>query len=117
MQNENIRINDIVNAESENWRIRTSMPNDTSKRIDYVIKYIEKKEIDDDEKDHNIYREEFFNELTKQNVEFYKNIRFEKEENTHVYTLLHCPMERLLIEADLIELEMPLKTVIMNLIY
>lgn len=95
--------------ESLSTQIRTSLPDDNSQHIDYVIKYVEENEKKEDE--HECYRKYFLEQLEMENI-IVKKIRFEKNDTeNHVYLLLHCPMERLLKEADVINLEMQLKTV------
>jgi hypothetical protein len=101
-----------------NPQIRTSFPNDVTKHIDYVIKY-EKHSISEpdlDQLEHESYRKLFFDEITKQSIEIYP-LEVKSHGKRHIYALLHCPMERLLVEAETIKLEMNLKTVLFLIIF
>ena len=88
----------------------TSFPNNNKKHIDFVLTYQEKlaNEDENDEKEMSI-REEFFTQLTIEKVESFE-IEYENKDGVRkIMKLLHCPLERLLIEAEKINLEMPLK--------
>ena len=82
----------------------TSFPNENEKHIDYVIVY------KDNEKNKNVVykeavRNEFFQKLLEENVQI-KFLEFKTENENHVYALLHCPNERLMVEAEKTKLPM-----------
>ena len=90
-------------------QITSSFPNENEKQIDYVIVY------KDNEKNKNVaykmqVRDEFFQKLRQENVEV-KLIEFKTKNEIHVYALIHCPNERLMIEAEKIKLRMPINNV------
>ena len=83
-------------------QITTNFPNENEKRIDYVIVY----KIGDEKSNDNFInaiREEFFQKLRQENVEI-KRIEFKNEKQNLIYAILHCPNERLMIEAEKIKL-------------
>lgn len=86
----------------------TKFPDDPSKQIDYVISYI-----DDPHEDDYILNKEaranFFTEVQNQKVELYSIKEIVDTDKKRVFKLLHCPLERLLIEAESFKLEMSLK--------
>jgi hypothetical protein len=101
---------------SEEPQILTSFPNNNSKHIDYVIKYEERTISDHKQLEHESYRKLFFDEIKKQSIEIYP-LEVKSHGKRHIYALLHCPMERLLVEAETIKLEMNLKTVLFLIIF
>jgi hypothetical protein len=83
-------------------QITTNFPNENEKRIDYVIVY----KIGDEKSNDNFInaiRAEFFQKLRQENVEI-KQIEFKNEKQNLIYAILHCPNERLMIEAEKIKL-------------
>ena len=96
-------------AESENHPIFTNFP-DNKKKIDYVLKYDIPLEIDADFIEKESYRSLFFEEVKKQSIEIY-NLEIKTDSKIITYVLLNANIERLLDEAELIKLEMKLKTV------
>ena len=89
----------------------TSFPNQNQKHIDYVIKYEKLLTQDPDTQlESKSYRRLFFNLVTEEQIEIYK-LRIQIEDEEHVFALLHCPLERLLKEAERSKLEMKLKSV------
>lgn len=96
-------------AESENHPIFTNFP-DNTKKIDYVFKYDKPLEIDADFIEKESYRILFFEEVKKQSIEIY-NLEIKTDTKIIAYMLLNANIERLLDEAELIKLEMKLKTV------
>ena len=92
------------------FQITTSFPNENEKQIDYVIVY------KDNEKNKNVaykmqVRDEFFEKLRQENVEV-KFIEFKTGNEIRVYALIHCPNERLMVEAEKIKLRLPINSVI-----
>ena len=93
-----------------------SFPNDNSKIIDYIIVY---EDFDGDTTDPAKIkilkkRKEFFKQLKVESFELY-DLQNEHDGKKTTFTLLHCPVERLLQEAENFRLEMRLKNV--NLIF
>lgn len=96
---------------TQSRQICTSFPSQNDKHIDYVIKY--EKNLNEDEEakiDKKSYRRLFFNLIEKENIKVTK-LRIQIKNEEHVFALLHCPIERLLKEAEKIKLEMKLKSV------
>lgn len=92
-------------------QICTSFPSRNHIHIDYVIKY--EKQLDEDQEvqiEKKSYRRLFFNLVEKERIEVHK-IRIQIKQEEHVFALLHCPLKRLLKEAESIKLEMKLKSV------
>ena len=86
----------------------TKLPDDPSKQIDYVISYT------DDPAEENYAlnkeaRENFFKEVQKQKIEIYNIKELIDTDEKRVFKLLHCPLKRLLVEAETFKLELPLK--------
>ena len=86
-------------------QITTSFPNENDKQIDYVIAF------KDNENNKNVefkdaVRDEFFQKLRQEGLEV-KLIEFKTEKEFHTYALLHCPNDRLMIEAE--KLKLPVK--------
>jgi hypothetical protein len=97
-------------AKVKRFQITTSFPNYNSKHIDYVIIYkYDRDDADDKEiRKKNEIRKAFFKNLElEEQIQIYY-IRFNKDDEVHVYALLHAPMERLLEEAEKIKLQMRL---------
>lgn len=92
----------------------SSLPNCNQKRIDYVIKYFLPL---DEDPNKNIKKETFINlfldELSKDSIEVYK-LEIKTKQKKHFFGLIHCPLERLLVQADKIKFEMQLKNVFVN---
>ena len=104
-----------LNSENQNEQIGTSFPGDNSKHIDFVIKYREKKieeneENAGEEETRKNHRQAFFEQLKKEgfNIEY---LKFERGNYVNVYALLNCSLDRLLIEAENLKLQMHLKSV------
>jgi hypothetical protein len=103
MSNENDSLNKVV-------QITTSFPNQNEKQIDYVIVY------KDNENNKNLeykdaVREEFFQKLRQENVEV-NLIEFKTDNEIHVYAIIHCSNERLMLEAEKIKLPVQINSVI-----
>ena len=105
--------NIIIKDNNDNeQQLLTYYPDDNLKQIDYIIKFKPPKRIEVQ------YRiEAFFKEIISHQIQVkylnVRNIQNIKDENNDdfTYALLHCPLERLLIEAETIKLEMDLKKV------
>ena len=105
--------NIIIKDNNDNeQQLLTYYPDDNLKQIDYIIKFKPPKRIEVQ------YRiEAFFKEIISHQIQVkylnVRNIQYIKDENNDDFTfaLLHCPLERLLIEAETIKLEMDLKKV------
>lgn len=105
----------IINNDNDNneQQLLTHYPDDNLKKIDYIIKFKPPKRVEVQ------YRiEAFFKEIISHqiqvkylNVRNIKNIKDNENNDDFTYALLHCPLERLLIEAETIRLEMDLKKV------
>ena len=103
--------------ESAPIQILTSFPNSNNKHIDYVILYesndkydmISAQMLKAEQR-----REQFFQQLKQETFEIY-NIEQVKDDRKYVFCLLHCPVKRLMREAEFMQLEMKLKNVIINL--
>ena len=101
--------------ESKNNQILTSFPNANDKHIDYVLVY---RRFPDEESNRFKKkclenRQKFFERLENETIEVY-DIEMKNEKDEFVYALLHCSTERLLKEAEYINLEMKLKSVIIK---
>lgn len=98
--------------ESKSNQILTSFPNANDKHIDYVLVYkkFPDKENSRFKKKCNENRQKFFERLENETIEVY-NIEKKNEKDEFVYALLHCSTERLLKEAEYLNLEMKLKPV------
>ena len=89
----------------------TSFPNDNSKHIDYVIVYSEVINQDESmDSKARYYRDAFFELLKREGLEIHY-LEENRSKQKRVYALIHCPLEKLLIEAESINLRMPLKDV------
>ena len=55
-------------------------------------------------------REDFFKKLSEENIEI-KQIEFKIGKEKQVYALLHCPIQRLMTEAEKIKLDMKIDKV------
>ena len=104
-----------ANNEKQHYQCLTSLPYENDKHIDYVIVYknYTDAELDDSKKKQRInrIRELFFQKLQKESLEIY-DIPFKDEKgNSNTYALIHCPMERLLEELELLSFEIKLKNV------
>ncbi len=93
----------------------TSFPDENNKHIDYVIVYQEfsEQELSESKKKSRIskIRDLFFQKLQKESLEIY-DIPFKNDKGqSFVYSLLHCPMDRLLEELEQLNFELKLKNV------
>ena len=93
------------------------LPNDQKKHIDYVIQFK-----DDEDNFENLMHRRTRNKFIKQLIirerfEIYQIVKKKtKPINTKsTYLLLHCPLDRLMEEAERMHLELPLKDVILIL--
>ena len=97
--------------EVANYRLRKQLahclPNQNNKYIDYVIIYNKTAKDDEKSKFAEEIRKEFFNELLRERFEI-EFLDVSNGNQTQVYALLHCPVDRLLQEAETIRLEMRL---------
>jgi hypothetical protein len=92
-------------------QLTTSFPGENHKPIDYVIVYKHSNNIDPKEKkDKDQVRQSFFNKLKDEKLEL-KHLEFRSNSEVHNYVLVHCPIERLMKEAQLVKLQMRLKNV------
>jgi hypothetical protein len=111
LEENNNNNNSNSRTNTRNRQILTSFPNSNAKHIDYVIAYKEGNNDDPDKKaEIESMRNAFFEALVNETIDI-SYIRFEKNEQIQVYALLHCPVERLLKEAEAMKLEMKLKNV------
>ena len=97
----------------ESSQLYTSFPNENKKHIDYVIAYKikDKDGIETDaSKEKEPHRKSFLKQLKKETLELY-TLDLKKDDEEYVYILLHCPIERLMIETEKMRLEMRLKNV------
>jgi hypothetical protein len=88
-------------------------PKRTNKHIDFVIYYKETIETQNS-KEIKKFRTKFFKKLKYEGFDLYyiKQRDFKDEKITYVYVLLNCSLDRLMDEAERMELELPLKLVI-----
>ena len=88
-------------------------PKRTNKHIDFVIYYKETTETQNS-KEIKKFRTKFFKQLKYEGFDLYyiKQRDFKDETVTYVYVLLNCSLDRLMDEAERMELELPLKLVI-----
>lgn len=95
-----------------NHQVLTSFPNNNDKRIDYVIYYnYELKKTHRAEFGKiELVRKSFFDRLKEEGLEI-QFIRMKEDDELHVYVLIHCPVPRLLREAERLKFEMRLKNV------
>ena len=92
-------------------QLTTSFPGENHKPIDYVIVYKHSNKIDSKEKkEKDQVRQSFFDKLRDEKLEL-KHLEFRSNTEMHNYVLIHCPLERLMKEAQLIKLQMRLKNV------
>ena len=90
-------------------QIATSFPNHNDKHIDYVIAYTQNDD-DKDQAEREANRAAFFKEVREQDIEV-KFIEFKTGKENHVYALLHCSIDRLMAEAEQVNLDMKLDKV------
>ena len=104
-------------TEVASFRLRKQLahclPNQNTKYIDYVIIYNKTNKNEERFKFEEEIRKEFFAELEREEFEI-EFIEVTNRSQTQVYALLHCPVERLLHEAEKIRLEMRLNTAILH---
>ena len=100
----------VMNSLSNDTQLSTSFPNQNEKNIDYVIVY---KKPEESGTEQETYCNLFFKQIENESIElmYLDDSEFFENETKFVYVLLHCPIKRLLIEAEAIGLEMNLKTV------
>ena len=96
-----------------NYRLRKQiahcLPNQNNKCIDYVIIYDRTAEEEELPQFAEDIRKVFFDELLRERFEI-EFLDVSDGNQTQVYALLHCPVDRLLQEAETIRLEMRLNT-------
>ena len=93
---------------NEQHQFLTSLPNDNSKKIDYIIKYKQQTSAE-----HKFKIDAFFNDIKNKvsQIEIV-HLNVDKNDNKkYTYALLHFPLDRLLDEAETIKLELNLKQV------
>jgi hypothetical protein len=98
----------IVNTHPQ---LPTSFPNQNSKHIDYVLTY--KYNLNGNQTEFNkneLVRRSFLDRLRGEGLEI-EFLRYKEKNNVNVFALLHCPVERLLIEAERLKFQMPIKQV------
>lgn len=103
----------ITEEKTTNIQVLTSLPNSNKKHIDYVLFY----ELPDDVSSPNFIkteqrREQFFTQLKRESFEIY-NLEQTRisDGKRQIISLLHCPVKRLMREAELLRIEMKLKNV------
>lgn len=113
-ENSNSELDNGDETSLEHKNLFNYFPNQPTKQIDYVIVYKESENTKNAEKS----REKFFNTLETKGFEIYTiKKQDEGEENVKiVYKLLHCSLEKLMEEAERIQLELPLKDVLKSFI-
>jgi hypothetical protein len=95
----------------------TSFPNDNSKHIDYVIVYkFDPNNPDSEALEKDEMRKAFFRNLKYEGIQIYF-IKFNADQEVHVYALLHAPLDTLLKEAERFNLQMRLNNVCINMNY
>ena len=90
----------------------TSFPSQNKKHIDYVITY--KDHADDNQEKRAKKTKErkiFFEKLQEEEGLEVEILEFGTGEELHNYALIHCPLERLMTEAEKIKLNMKLNDV------
>jgi hypothetical protein len=98
----------VANSDVQN---PTCFPNQNSKRIDYVIFYkYSLKETQAEFNKHELIRKSFLDRVIAEGIEV-EHLRYSEDNNINVFVLLHCPIERLLIEAERLKLQMNIKKV------
>jgi hypothetical protein len=87
-------------------------PNSNEKHIDYVIscRYNESDEGSPSFEHKEAIRNHFVERLKEESIEVYV-IREKERDKIAVFYLVHCPPERLLIEAERVKLEMKIADV------
>jgi hypothetical protein len=103
---------------SAQLQILTSLPHHNLKHIDYVIVHEElcgQENLAEQDLKRKQIRKEFFANLKEQTFEL-ADLEIDISKNKKcIFTLLHCPLERLLQEAERSRLEMRLKNVYLNI--
>jgi hypothetical protein len=98
-------------------QLHTSFPNQNSKHIDYVLTY--KYNLHSSQAEFNkndLVRKSFIDRLRSEGLEV-EFLRYKEKNNVTVFVLLHCPVERLLIEAERLKFQIPIKQVCTDLIF
>ncbi len=100
------------NPNQTNYQILTSFPNANEKHIDYVLVYENLDSVPKSrfKKKCLANRKIFFDRLEKESFEIY-TLEAKSNKEDLIYALLHCDNERLLKQAEYMNLEMKLKTV------
>ena len=100
------------NPSQTNYQILTSFPNTNDKHIDYVLVYENLDSVPNGrfKKKCLANRKIFFDRLQKESFEIY-TLEAKSKNDDMTYALLHCATERLLKQAEYINLEMKLKMV------
>ena len=100
----------VVEMNNVNKRQMLNYFPNNAKHIDYVIYY---KEIEDAEKQIESNRKKFFKKLELEQFDLYflKQNDVKNSNVKHVFVLLNCSLERLMEEAERLNLELPLKQV------
>ena len=109
----------ITEEKTANIQVLTSLPNSNKKHIDYVLFYELPNTADDSSllSSPNFIkaeqrREQFFTQLKRESFEIY-NLEQTRisDGKRQIISLLHCPVKRLMREAELLRIEMKLKNV------
>lgn len=99
---------------SNKIQILTSFPNMNSKHIDYIIFYelFDKNDKTNPDKiKAERKRKQFFLQLKRESFEICNIEQQGKDGQKYIFALLHCPLKRLMKEAELMRIEMRLKNV------
>jgi hypothetical protein len=89
----------------------TCFPNQNGKQIDYVLFYKYNLNTPPAEFNrHELVRKTFLDRVIGEGIEL-EYLRYRKDSSINVFVLLHCPVERLLSEAERLKLQMNLKKV------
>ena len=93
-------------------QVLTCFPNDNSKEIDYVIYY--QYGLGDQTKEEFLQkekiREQYLARLKEESLETYK-LSYNDDNDMKVFILIHCPIDRLLAEAERVKLDMKINNV------
>lgn len=89
----------------------TSFPSQNKKHIDYVVTYKDHTDDNQEKRAKKVKeRKIFFDKLQEEGLEV-EILEFGTGEELHNYALIHCPLERLMVEAEKIKLNMKLNDV------
>lgn len=90
----------------------TSFPSQNKKHIDYVITYKDHTDDNQEKRAKKVKeRKIFFEKLQEEEGLEVEILEFGTGEELHNYALIHCPLERLMVEAEKIKLNMKLNDV------